>query len=84
MNSARRISAANLRIGEAETPGWVNGAGRVSEVGQRVLCTAGPARVVRVLGKTGDGSRLLELELQQEGKQPTFFACASNVLIEES
>jgi hypothetical protein len=38
------------------------------------------AQVVRVLGKTGDGSRLLELKLPDTSAKP-FFAAASNVLI---
>jgi hypothetical protein len=38
------------------------------------------AEVVKVLGKTGDGSRLLELRLPDTSAKP-FFAAASNVLV---
>jgi len=45
-----------------------------------VFCTGGAAVVMRVLGRTGDRSRLLELKLT-EGDGKPFFAAASNVLI---
>jgi hypothetical protein len=38
------------------------------------------AEVVRILGKTGDGSRLLELRLLEKDAPP-FYAAASNVLV---
>jgi hypothetical protein len=45
-----------------------------------VQCAEGLAEVVRIGGKTGDGSRLLELCLPDRPRQP-FFAAASNVLV---
>ena len=39
------------------------------------------AEVIHVLGKTGDGSRLLELRLLN-GSKSLFHAAASNVLVE--
>ncbi|HEX6133717.1 MAG TPA: hypothetical protein VFZ24_07135 [Longimicrobiales bacterium] len=80
LTSTRGLSAANLSIDGSNHPGWVNGTSRAVQVGEEVLCTAGLASVVRVHGKTGDGSRLLELQLR-EGKHPPFFARASNVLL---
>jgi hypothetical protein len=50
-------------------------------MGERVYCTQGMAQVVRILGKTGDGSRLLELRLE-ETQAPPFFVAASNILID--
>lgn len=77
---ARRIRADGLRVKATDHPGWVSGAQREPKPGQDVLCTGGLAEVVRLLGKTGDGSRLLELRLH-EGKHPPFFVAASNVLL---
>ena len=52
-------------------------------VGTVVLSVEGLAKVVRVLGKVTDGSRLLELEIvDREG--PSFFAATSNVLQESA
>jgi hypothetical protein len=49
-------------------------------VGDEVFCVGGAGVVTAVLGKTGDGSRLLEIRLSTEGARP-FFAAASNVLV---
>jgi hypothetical protein len=69
-----------LRISSVERPGWsTGGEGHVPPVGERVYCTEGEAEVVRVLGRTSDGSRLLELRLTGGPKTP-FFASSSNVL----
>jgi hypothetical protein len=78
-NSARAIRAEGLRVDAANHPDWVMSEAHVPQPGEDVLCTGGLAEVVRVLGKTGDGSRLLELRLHGE-KQPPFFVAASNVL----
>ena len=61
-------------------PGWRSGSEQVPAVGQHVYCMGGMAEVMRVLGKTGDGSRLLELRLIDRAAPP-FHAAASNVLI---
>jgi hypothetical protein len=45
-----------------------------------VYCAGGPGEVVSVHGKTGDGSRLLQIRLEDEAARP-FFAAASNVLV---
>jgi hypothetical protein len=70
---------ALLRMAESADPGWVPGTLRLPRVGEEVRCIAGMARVERLLGRTGDGSRLLELRLLASEKQP-FFAAASNIL----
>jgi len=79
-NSARRIRAEELRVDPTAQPRWVNGATRDLEAGVRVYCTDGMAEVVRVLGKTQNGSRLLELKVD-DGRRAPFFAAASNVLV---
>jgi hypothetical protein len=80
-NSARRITRDDLRVaGSAERPGWIRASERLPAAGEDVMCAEGRAQVVRLLGKTGDGSRLLELALPDRPRQP-FFAAASNVLV---
>ncbi len=80
-NSARRINRDDLRVAESvERPGWVRATERLPAVGEDIMCAEGLAQVVRLLGKTGDGSRLLELALPDRPREP-FFAAASNVLV---
>ncbi len=79
-NSSRRIRRESLRVAASERPGWVSGAEGPLAVGDCVHCADGVAEVVRILGRTGDGSRLLELALPDRPRQP-FFAAASNVLV---
>jgi hypothetical protein len=80
-NSTRRIARETLRVAASdERPGWVSAALRLPDVGEAVYCADGMAEVARVLGRTGDGSRLLELILPDRPKHP-FFAAASNVLV---
>jgi len=73
-----RVPRDSLRISSIEEPGWESSPERVPLVGEHIYCLAGPATVVRLLGRTSDGSRLLELQCG-ESKQP-FFAASSNVL----
>jgi hypothetical protein len=80
-NSSRRFTPEDLRIDATEHPDWVNGAERLPRLGEHVLCTGGLAEVVQMLGKTGDGSRLLALRLLN-GTHPPFFVAASNVLLQ--
>jgi hypothetical protein len=79
-NSSRRIHAQDLHVDAGLHPEWISGVERSPAVGEQVYCTGGQAEVVRLLGKTGDGSRLLELKLAQPAAKP-FFAAASNVLV---
>lgn len=79
-NSARRLRNADLQVDRSAKPGWESGETRTPRAGEIVYCTEGKAEVVRVLGRTGDGSRLLELRLLEK-TAPPFFAAASNVLV---
>jgi hypothetical protein len=80
MNSSRRVSGQSLQVDQQPWPGWIVGSDRLPSVGDEVQCAEGTATVSRVLGRTGDGSRLLELVLPDRPKHP-FFAAASNVLV---
>ena len=80
---ARSLRAEEFRVSPEDRPGWVSGTQRTPEVGQEVYCAGGPGEVVSVHGRTGDGSRLLEIRLEDEGARP-FFAAASNVLVAPS
>lgn len=80
-NSARRIRRETMHVTEsAERPGWVRATERLPDVGEDVLCAEGTAQVVRILGKTGDGSRLIELSFVDRPRQ-AFFVAASNLLV---
>ncbi len=80
MNSSKRLTDADLYVSREARPGWPTGAEQLPQQGDEVYCVRGSAEVVRVLGKTGDGSRLLELRLAEPKTKP-FFAAASNVLV---
>lgn len=79
-NSARRIERDSLTVNHEARPGWVTAVDRIPAAGEEIFCAAGAGTVVRVLGRTGDGGRLLELKLN-EGDGKPFFAAASNVLL---
>ncbi len=79
-NSARRLRGADLHVNPENRPGWVSGKGRAPSVGESVYCVAGEGTVASLHGKTGDGSRLIQIRLEEEGAPP-FFAAASNVLV---
>lgn len=77
----KSLRAEEFRVSVDDRPGWVLATERIPVVGQEVYCAGGPGEVVSVHGKTGDGSRLLEIRLEEEGARP-FFAASSNVLVE--
>ena len=79
-NSTKRMRAEEFRVDPEDRPGWVRGSDHIPAVGQEVYCAGGPGSVASVHGKTGDGSRLLQIRLSDE-TAPPFFAAASNVLI---
>jgi hypothetical protein len=79
-NSTRRIRDDELFVSDTTHPGWVPASQRSPSVGEEVFCTGGVGVVSAVLGKTGDGSRLLEIKLSDPAARP-FFAAASNVLV---
>lgn len=76
----KRDHNAEFYVDRAAHPDWISGAERLPNVGDEVQCTGGSGEVIRILGKTGDGSRLLEIRLASPGTKP-FFAAASNVLV---
>ena len=79
-NTTRRLHAEDFRVDANIRPGWVVGNERVVGIGEEVYCTGGLGTVSAILGKTGDGSRLLEIRLADATAKP-FFAAASNVLL---
>ncbi len=79
-NSSKRMKADDLTISRDTQPDWKTGVEKLPSVGELVMCTGGMAEVIKLHGKTSDGSRLLELRLVEE-KAPPFFASSSNVLV---
>jgi hypothetical protein len=80
--SAKRIRIEDYHMDPVNHPGWVSAHDRTPTVGDKVLCAGGPGTLAAVLGRTGDGSRLLQIQLAtEEPKTPPFFAAASNVLV---
>lgn len=79
-NSSKRVPRESLRVDATAEPGWRSGSEQLPAVGDTVRCSEGLAEVVKINGRTGDGSRLLELALPDRPRQP-FFAAASNVLV---
>ena len=79
-NSIRRIRDEDLVVAQAARPGWVFGSERLPSVGEDVFCTGGEGKVVALLGKCGDGSRLVQIQLSDPTARP-FFAAASNILL---
>ena len=79
-NTSKRLRAEDFRVDCMSRPGWVTGSERAVGVGQEVYCIGGVGVVSAVLGKTGDGSRLLQIRLEDVEAKP-FFAAASNVLV---
>lgn len=73
-----RVAREGVRISSIDRPGWEAAPGRVPSVGDSIYCLDGPAEVVRLLGRTSDGSRLLELRL--DDRTHPFFASSSNIL----
>lgn len=80
-NSSRRTPLASLRVAASEErPDWISATDRLPALGEQVCCTEGMAELTKILGKTSDGSRLLELVLPDRPRHP-FYAAASNVLV---
>jgi hypothetical protein len=80
ISNARRLDRETLTVDLEARPGWISGLERTPMAGEEVFCAGGAALVVKVLGRTSDNSRLLELKLV-EGDGKPFFAAASNVLV---
>ena len=79
-NSSKRMKTDDLTVCRETQPDWKTGVEKLPSVGELVMCTGGMAEVIKLHGKTSDGSRLLELRLVAE-KAPPFYAAASNVLV---
>lgn len=78
--AAIRRPNAELRIDRAAHPGWESCAEREPVAGDAVVCPRGSGHVTAIRGRTGDGSRLLEIRLDDPDAAP-YFAAASNVLL---
>lgn len=76
----KRTHNADLHVDCDARPGWISGQARLPSVGEEVYCAAGAGEVRAILGKTGDGSRLLEIRLPEPSSKP-YFAAASNVRV---
>lgn len=71
----------DLRVDPTKCPGWISGSERLPVPGERVYTHEGTAVVVRILGKTGAGGRLLELAMD-DGRRHAFFAAAANIMVQ--
>lgn len=71
----------SLRVDPAQSPGWIAGSERVPGPGERIHTHEGTGVVVRVLHKTGDGGRVLEVSMD-DGRKPPFFASTANVRVQ--
>lgn len=58
----------------------MSGAERLPAAGERVYTNEGTAVVVRILGRTSSGERLLELAMD-DGRKAPFFAAAANIRV---
>lgn len=76
----KRVCNTELYVDSDARPGWISGHDRLPTVGEEVYCAVGTGEIRAILGKTGDGSRLLEIRLPEAGSKP-YFAAASNILV---
>lgn len=79
-NGSKSLRNTDFLVDQEQRPGWIRASERAPEVGESVFCAGGEGSVVSLHGKTGDGSRLLQIRLP-DAKAPPFFAAASNVLV---
>lgn len=80
-NSSRRLRPEELQVDRDEHADWPTAEEMPVAPGDRVWCAGGEAEVVRVLGKTSEGARVLELKLMDGVTKAPFFASAANVLV---
>lgn len=71
----------SLRVDPEASPGWIAGSERLPDPGERIHTHEGTGVVVRVLNKTADGGRVLEVSMDDGRKQP-FFAATANVRVQ--
>ena len=79
-SSIKGRHADEFRVSADDRPGWILGTQRTPSVGEEVYCAGGEGSIISLHGKTGDGSRLLQIQLSDPKAKP-FFAAASNVLV---
>lgn len=70
----------DLRVDPGQSPGWVAGTERLPRPGERIYTHEGTGVVVRILNRTADGGRVIEVSLDDGRKQP-FFAATANVRV---
>jgi hypothetical protein len=73
----------DVRVDPERSPGCVSGVERLPTLGERVHTNEGTAVVMRILGRTGSGGRLLELSMD-DGRRSPFFASAANIRVSPS
>ncbi len=69
----------DVKVNPEDRPGWVTGAERLPNEGERVYTNEGTGVVVRVCGKTSSG-HLLELTMD-DGRKLPFFAETLNIMV---
>jgi hypothetical protein len=74
------IRLNDFRVDAIGHPGWARADSRPLLAGEEILCAGGMGTVKEVHGRTGDGSRLVQVCFSEAGKKP-FFAAASNLLL---
>ena len=79
-HSSKRIRPDQLTVDANAKPDWLSGSTRPPAIGEVVYCAAGMAQVIKLLGKTSEGCRILELKLV-DLVAPPFFASCANVLV---
>jgi hypothetical protein len=79
-SNSKGLRMEEFQVNPEDRPGWVRASVRTPGVGEEVYCAGGEGVVLSVRGKTGDGSPLVQIRLD-DPKAPPFFAAASNVLV---
>lgn len=70
----------NLRVDPEQSPGWIAGSERLPRPGERIHTHEGTGVVVRILNKTADGGRVIEVSMD-DGRKPPFFAATANIRV---
>jgi hypothetical protein len=81
--NSRRLARRqpDWQVDPDQHPGWIRGSERMPASGEQVFCAEGEAEVVRILGKTSNGDRILELRVA-DGRRHPYFAAADNILVQ--
>ena len=78
---AKPRGTRDVRVDRTTHPNLITALDRLPKAGERVQTHEGSATVKAILGKTSDGSRLLELAMD-DGRKHAFFASSANVLVD--